>query len=284
MATRAEAHYSAGGPGRRAQGRLGRVLPGSGLGPAPVSWESSGLHTGVWAKRRVMGGVAGAVLAGGPVGPGGRRPSWAGDVLAPLWGCPGSWRPGEGLWVSQACTRPRTPGGQRACAWRRDVARGRVTLGRGADRGVGEQTVAQRARPEGHWEAGAGAGGALLVRALGGGQGHPQGHSGEDRAAGPRGPGCGPRRSVTGFSPHRPREAGDSLRHLPEGGHQNRQPGEAQRVCADEGERGAGPGGPGRGLGCGEARLGGPSVAMPAPPLHGSVTSTWAGPGSSLGL
>lgn len=137
VATRAEAHYSAGGPGRRAQGRLGRVLPGSGLGPAPVSWESSGLHAGVWAERRVMGGVAGAVLAGGPVGPGGRRPSWAGDVLAPLWGCPGSWRPGEGLWVSQVCTRPRTPGGQRACAWRRDAARGRVTFGRGADQGRG---------------------------------------------------------------------------------------------------------------------------------------------------
>lgn len=162
---------------------------------------------------------------------------------------------------------------------------------------MGGQTVAQRARPEGHWEAGAGAGGALLVRALGGGQGHPQGHSGEDRAAGPRGPGCGPRRSVTGFSPHRPREAGDSLRHLPEGGHQNRQPGEAQRVCADEGERGAGPGGPGRGLGCGEARLGGPSVAMPAPrptaqsPAPGLVQApasacslAWSGPVPRLRL
>ena len=35
---------------------------------------------------------------------------------------------------------------------------------------------------------------------------------------------------------HRPREAGDTLCHVPEGGRQDRQPGEAQRVCADEGE------------------------------------------------
>lgn len=104
----------------------------------------------------------------------------------------------------------------------------------------------------------------------------PQGRSAEGRAAGPRGPGCGPRRVVTGFCPHRPREAGDSLRHLPEGGYQNRQPGEAQRVCADEGEWGVGPGGRGRGegglgvLGCREACPGAPCAAMaqsPAPEL-----------------
>uniref|UniRef100_A0A452EGT2 BR serine/threonine kinase 2 n=1 Tax=Capra hircus TaxID=9925 RepID=A0A452EGT2_CAPHI len=51
---------------------------------------------------------------------------------------------------------------------------------------------------------------------------------------------CGalPAGEDAGQGADRPGEAGDPLCHVPEGGRQDRQPGEAQRVCTDEGEGG----------------------------------------------